>query len=423
MSLLDKASLIVTPNGYKASKLYSVVPSDASGDLSVTRATTATRVNSSGLVESVATNVPRIDYSNGSCPSLLVEPQSTNLCTYSNTFNNASYNYQNASYYATPIVSPDGTSNGYGILANTSTNLPHRWYKTFVGLTGIKTTTIYANKGTSKYLGIGFNSNGSTGNNNIVVYNLENGTIATNPNSINATITSVGNGWYRCQHTFDFGTGGTTADLCVHNAGVYNTYVTSSFQVNDFPTVATILYIYGVQVESVAYPTSYIPTVASSVTRNADVISKTGISSLIGQSVGTIFADFKFYDVSDSIVFNLVNTNWYTGASMFLQTNTGGNFQITGFNNSNNIIGFDTGIPAVKNQQYKCALVYNNTTVKLFINGTLITTNTISTSVVANNLFLSLLDTGIDKYGQKYNSVQLYKTALTDTECINLTTL
>jgi hypothetical protein len=79
MSLLDTASLIVTPNGYKASKLYSVKPTDASGDMVVSRATTATRVNSSNLIESVAINVPRLDYTLGGCPSILVEPQRTNL--------------------------------------------------------------------------------------------------------------------------------------------------------------------------------------------------------------------------------------------------------------------------------------------------------------------------------------------------------
>ena len=45
MSLLDKASLVITPNATKASKLYSVIPSDGSGDMTVVRATTATRVN------------------------------------------------------------------------------------------------------------------------------------------------------------------------------------------------------------------------------------------------------------------------------------------------------------------------------------------------------------------------------------------
>ena len=69
MSLLDKASLIVTPNAYKENKLYSVVPSSGAGDMDVVRATTATRVNSAGLIEVV----PR------------------NLLTYSEQFDNAAW--------------------------------------------------------------------------------------------------------------------------------------------------------------------------------------------------------------------------------------------------------------------------------------------------------------------------------------------
>ena len=77
MSLLTQASLVLTPNAVKASKLYSIIPSNGNGDMTVVRATTATRVNSSGLIESVATNVPRLNY-DGACPSVLVEPQRTN---------------------------------------------------------------------------------------------------------------------------------------------------------------------------------------------------------------------------------------------------------------------------------------------------------------------------------------------------------
>jgi hypothetical protein len=57
MSLLDTASLLLTPNAYKEGKLYSVIPSDGSGDFTFTRATTATRVNSDGLVELVPYNL------------------------------------------------------------------------------------------------------------------------------------------------------------------------------------------------------------------------------------------------------------------------------------------------------------------------------------------------------------------------------
>ena len=76
--LFDSASLVITPNGVKTSKLYAIKPTDGSGDLTVTRATTATRVNESGVIVDVPANIARIDYSTGQ-PAILVEPQRTNL--------------------------------------------------------------------------------------------------------------------------------------------------------------------------------------------------------------------------------------------------------------------------------------------------------------------------------------------------------
>lgn len=84
MSLLTQASLVLTPTSYKANKLYSVVPSSGNGDITTTRATTATRVNSTGLVENVATGIPRVDYTGG-VANILLEPQRTNLLLNSAT--------------------------------------------------------------------------------------------------------------------------------------------------------------------------------------------------------------------------------------------------------------------------------------------------------------------------------------------------
>ena len=84
-------SLAMIPSGYKASKVYSVLPESGVGDFDFTRATTATRINSSGLIEEMAINVPRLEYPlidgvvNG-CPSLILEPQRTNFITYSSDF-------------------------------------------------------------------------------------------------------------------------------------------------------------------------------------------------------------------------------------------------------------------------------------------------------------------------------------------------
>ena len=69
-------TLAMIPSGYKAGKLYSVLPSDGTGDFTVARNSVATRVNQSGLIEEVDVNVPRLDYSAGGCPVLLTEIQS-----------------------------------------------------------------------------------------------------------------------------------------------------------------------------------------------------------------------------------------------------------------------------------------------------------------------------------------------------------
>jgi hypothetical protein len=598
MSLLDKASLVVTPNAYKTSKLYSVVPSDGSGDMTVVRATTATRVNSAGLIEEVPRNliensqvlnvaywskdlttvidnnttapngtttaskltetagtgshhihnasgsfipivgasysmscfvklpstaagrfvqlpffiagfgsnayvnfdllngvvgtigssitsssitvigdgwyrisasalatatgssgfqisfitasssartqsytvtagsekaiflyglqieagatteyfptttrlnIPRIDYTNGSCPSLLVEPQRTNLALRSEQFDNAYWTKSNSTISANSIISPSGIQNADKLIENNGTGAKWVFFTPTVTTGSTYTYSIYAKKAERNFVYI----NAFSGTAKITWFNLNTGTVGTSQSGI-ASIQNVGNGWYKCSLTITI----------VAGTQFYLVGVSNADSVADYTGNGTSgIHIWGAQLELGSYPTSYIPTVASTVTRNADVISKTGISSLIGQSIGTIFCEFVVYNNNDAIPFNLVNNNWNSGASMYLQINNSGNFQITGFNNTILIIAFDTGIPAVKGQRYKCALVYNNTTIKLFINGALITTNTIATPVVANNLFLSLLDSGIEKYGQNYNSLQLYKTALSDSECNNLTTL
>lgn len=85
-TLFDSASLVITPNGVKTSKLYTIKPNDGTGDLSVVRNTSATRIDENGNIVNVPANVARIDYSNGS-PAILVEPQMTNIWANNNNTN------------------------------------------------------------------------------------------------------------------------------------------------------------------------------------------------------------------------------------------------------------------------------------------------------------------------------------------------
>ncbi len=246
MSLLDSASLVVTPNGTKAGKLYSVVPSDGSGDLSVTRATTATRVNSSGLIESVASNVPRLDYSNGTCPSILVEPQRTNLLTYSSDFTNGWYAYLGSiSATANYGIAPDGTTTSTRVLF-TSTN--QLWAKSISAI------------------------NGNYGVFSIYIKGTAGKKIAITYGGVDNLLT-LQSGWNRYE--------------------VKGTASIPFLFIGTFGADTLDIEVWAGQVELATYSTSYIPTTSASVTRNADVINKTGISSLIGQTEGTLFCEIN----------------------------------------------------------------------------------------------------------------------------------
>lgn len=202
MSLLDTASLIVTPNGYKAGTLYSVIPNTTLGDLDVTRATTATRVNSSGLIESVASNVPRLDYTNGSCPSILVEPQRTNLNLYSEDLTNAWYNKFNSSISANATTAPDGATTADKIIEDTSNGF--HYIETTNSLVNSSTYTVSAflKKGERTFGFIGV----YTFETKQIRVNLTTGVIENTVGTwISASIEDYGNGWYRVIGTFSAG--------------------------------------------------------------------------------------------------------------------------------------------------------------------------------------------------------------------------
>ena len=105
-------SLAMIPSGYKTLKLYSVLPTDGTGDFTHARASVATRVNSAGTIQEMATGVPRIDYLGGGCPHLLLEPASTNLITYSESFGHLYWTKSGAT------IEGDATTAGSELVTN-----------------------------------------------------------------------------------------------------------------------------------------------------------------------------------------------------------------------------------------------------------------------------------------------------------------
>ena len=380
MSLLDKASLIVTPNAYKASKLYSVVPSSGAGDMTVVRATTATRVNSAGLIESVPVNVPRIDYTNGSCPSLLVEPQRTNLAL--NSDGNVS-TYPGAINVTNASSSFNSFTNAIQF-PNTALALA---YKTIVTTAQTYTISVFIKMDDNSVPIL--SASQTTGNVSLVIA----GAVVTN----NLKVESLGNNIYRLS--------GTGASLGINNNnGVlrYDTQVLKSFKIT------------GIQLEAASYPTSYIPTVASTVTRNADLISNNNLISK-----GLIVNDYVlFLDITNPILGNqyiLDSTDISSLRTGILRVDgtTASITDITGGISLSilNILTIGKGKMCVKR---------TGSTLSFFANGVKALSTTTTTVGTINNLKTGVTNSTTPSY---INSVVLFPTALTDTECINLTTL
>ena len=266
MSLYDDASLIMYPSGVKSGKIYCQKPTDGTGDLTFTRASTATRVNASGLIEDVASGVPRIDYSGGGCGKLLLEPQRTNLLRYSESFDNAAWTKGFLSVSENVTLSPDGTTNADKLIA-TSTTGDH-FIRQIPGLSSnTYTFTCYAKKAEYKYLILY-----RIGSIITTFFNLDTGVVDSAGAGVTASIEDVGNGWYRCIATYTY-VSGIVVDIAISN-----TLGVTSFLGDD----TSGIYVWGADFQVGSYPTSYIPTSGAAVTRVKDAFSITNLSTAIG---------------------------------------------------------------------------------------------------------------------------------------------
>jgi hypothetical protein len=385
MSLFNDASICITPNAFKAGKLYAV----KGADLDVTRATSATRVNTNGIIETVGANVPRIDYSGGGCPSILVEPQRTNLVLNSQDFSNASWYNVNTTITTNSIEAPDGNLTADLCSYTSSTNV-----LSFLATNSINsdyTISVFAKKGTGNILRIRETFYFGTG----VVFNLNLGTITSGTGKIE----NYGNGWYRCSITKSYLSSQTRLEWSFD----------SNENINN-------LYLWGAQLEAGSYATSYIPTTSAIVTRNADVISKTGISSLIGQTEGTIYFEYLNKNGLGTIPFRI---NGNDGKFIWIR-GTGAMF----FGNSSALLFNNYSTPTA-NQLYKIAFVYGQNDFRLYVNGSLISSITTGTFTgTFDDVQIPALPNE-DPFGQQVfiKSTALWKSKLSNSELATLTTI
>jgi len=158
--LLNKASIILTPTGYKAGTLYNVAPVvEPYEDFDFARTSTATRINSSGLVSNVATGVPRINYdSNGANGHILLEPTTTNLYLNTDTLStqnvSTSASDYSVSFYGTGTITFSGSFSGS--LVGTGVN--NRVSLTFTATSGTLTSTVSGSVTNAQIENLGFST-------------------------------------------------------------------------------------------------------------------------------------------------------------------------------------------------------------------------------------------------------------------------
>ena len=413
-------SLALIPSGYKASKVYSVLPTDGSGDFTFTRSGNATRVNSEGLIELVTTNVPRLNYPlidgvvNG-CPSLLLEPSRTNLVTFSEQFDNAGWTKQGLTITANSAVSPDGYTNADLLDDGTSASTQH-WF--FQGTTLANSTTytlsLYAKYVSRQNMIINIFNGASS---QYVNYNIQNGTIVGSTGDVTASITSVGNGWYRLTYTRTMAASGGSN----HRIGLADDTGSETYTGSNKQTL-----IYGCQIEAGTYATSYIPTTTTTATRSAETCNGAGDVNTFNDSEGVLFAEISALanDLTDR---SLSLSSGYYNNRIEIRYNDSSNgirvFGIVGgafqFDSSSSL-----SLPNITNQS-KLAFKYKENNFALWVNGFEIYSDlfgSIFSEGVLNEIKFSDAQ-GAEPFYGNIKQIQYFNTALTDLQLQQLTTL
>jgi hypothetical protein len=325
-------------------------------------------------------NVPRLDYLNSSCPRLLLEPQRTNIATYSEQFDNvAGWTLYNGTQVAntTETLDPSGYYGAEKAIMGGTNSATYR--KSIGGLTNGDTYTfsLYIKQGSG------------------VTAFLDICDASTTPD---ITPTSE---WVRYTKT-----------------GVWDTSL-NFVDIELRGTSGSFCYIWGAQLELGAYATSYIPTLGAAVTRGAESAVKTGISSLIGQTEGTLFAEFTRLNVGNAVVLFQCNDGTNNNRAQ-LEIGTSG--IATGVVISGAAVScVITGATLALGQTHKIALTYKANDFKFYVNGVLAGTDTSGAVPVSMSRIELASELGTSYAGVSVSQILNFPTALSSAQLAELT--
>ena len=347
-------------------------------------------------------NVPRVSYLNNANGSLLLEPQRTNT-VLSNSDYTASWSLVNVIPTANATTSPNG-SNDAQKLTSANTFGQHYIRQVRGGHTvgAPHVFSCFAKAGELDILTLRLLNGGGPN----VNFDLTNGT---HDGGANGKMIGFGDGWYRC---------------ITYHASSTNQYL--------YPYIYTQVgntqgdgvsgfYVYGAQLEEGSYETSLINTSGTTVTRNQDTSSTAGLSSVIGQTEGTYFVEIKLdSNLGNQTILDISDDSSSDRFGLILSSSVLTAFRLSPTDTTTTI----STSTADADTTYKCAFAYSSGRHSFYVNGVQIGSDT--NTITALNLFKINLGSrynGGEVISGNVKNLQIFKTALTDTELATLTTI
>jgi len=355
-------------------------------------------------------NMPRVSYLNNSNGSLILEPQRSNLVTYSSDFSNAYWTKSGASV-TSGFTSPDGTANAFKLVESNSSAIHYIKTPNITVSNSTKhTMSFFAKKGERNIALRDGSSDAFVSidlTNNLVLDSL----------GISSSIDLISNGWYKISVSYL-----STSTICAFQLITLSPSYTSGSPWSSYQGDGTSgVYIYGAQLEAGSYATTLINTSGSSVTRNADGCELTNVADRINSSEGVLFAEVVF---SDDNQYKFISLNSGSSANrVSLYSNSPTFISVNVRNSSGNQFNANLSIDSTIN--HKIALKYKENDFALWIDGQERLTDSSGTTFTTSTLSELSFDDGSggsDFYG-KAKQIQVYSTALSDTELATLTTL
>ena len=356
-------------------------------------------IDNVSVKEVIENDVPRLDYSDGSCASLLLEPQRTNLVTHSSDFSDSSWFKLGLGTASTAVVttdyatSPEGLNNATRLQVDlnggTTSSDQSLIYDALAVSSGDNTRSIYVK---------------SNDSNNYDVY--FGGTLSS------YEIKQVTSEWTRIDATRNFSSSGTG-------------YLSIGLRGGTGCSDNADILIYGAQVEAGSYSTSLINTDGSTVTRTADVCNNAGTSETFNSTEGVLFAEIaaleetssssKYISISDETYNNRLSILFSSGATNRIRAflRVGGASQVD----------FNANVTDVTDYN-KVAFKYKSNDFALWVNGVEVATDT-SGSVFGvdtlTKLSFSEINTTSNKFEGKTKQLMTFNEALSDEELSDLT--